>query len=126
MRFFVLALAVIALSHAPRTPAAPPAIAINEINYLLEFIGRSGCKFLRNGSWYEAQRAQSHLRAKYDFLAARDRIKTADDFIEQAATRSSMSGVEYQIQCGAGPAVPSNLWLRNALMGYRSSISPAY
>jgi hypothetical protein len=102
--------------------AAPSPIAVDEINYLLGFIGRSGCKFYRNGSWYDSHRAQSHLRDKYKYLAARDRIKTTDDFIEQVATRSSMSGEEYQIQCEAGPAVPSARWLRTALSGYRLSV----
>jgi hypothetical protein len=121
MRFFVFALAMIALTQSPRAAAAPPATAVDEINYLLGFIDRSGCKFFRNGSWYDAHRAQSHLRQKYDFLAARNRIKSAEDFIEQAATQSSMSGVEYQIQCGAGPALPSNRWLQTALLDYRSA-----
>ena len=121
-RLAVIALAIIVLSHWRPAPAAPPAFAVDEINYLLGFIERSGCKFYRNGSWYDSHRAQSHLRDKYDYLAARGRIKTADDFIEQAATRSSMSGEEYQIQCEAGPVVPSNRWLRTALSGYRSSV----
>jgi hypothetical protein len=123
MRVVVFALAVIVSSHGPNANAAPPAIAVNEITYLLGFIERSGCKFYRNGSWYDSHRAQSHLRDKYNYLAARDRIKSADDFIEQAATRSSMSGAEYQIQCGASAALPSNLWLRTALIDYRSSPS---
>lgn len=121
-RLFVFALAVIVMSHGLPAHAAPPAFAVDEINYLLGFMERSGCRFYRNGSWYDAHRAQSHLRDKYNYLAARDRIKTADDFIEQAATRSSMSGTEYQIQCEAGPAVPSNRWLRTALLEYRSSV----
>jgi hypothetical protein len=121
MRFGVFMLVVIFLIQSPCAQAAPPASAVDEVNYLLGFIGRSGCKFFRNGSWYDSHRAQSHLRDKYNYLAARDRIKTADDFIEQAATRSSMSGIEYQIQCEAGPAVPSNRWLRTALLEYRSS-----
>ncbi len=102
--------------------AAPPAAAVAEINYLLEFVDRSGCKFYRNGSWYDSHRAQSHLRAKYDYLVARDRITSAEDFIEQAATQSSISGKAYQIQCEAGPAVPSNRWLHTALSAYRSSL----
>jgi Family of unknown function (DUF5329) len=121
-RFFVFALAVIVLSHGPPVRAAPPAIAVDEIAYLLGFIERSDCKFYRNGSWYDAHQAQSHLRDKYKYLAAHERIKTAEDFIEQAATRSSMSGIEYQIQCEAGPVVPSNRWLRTALLGYRSAV----
>jgi hypothetical protein len=121
-RLAALTLAIIVLGHWRPAQAAPPAIAVDEINYLLGFIGSSGCKFYRNGSWYDSHRAQSHLRDKYNYLAARDRLKTADDFIEQAATRSSMSGEEYQIQCEAGPAVPSNRWLRTALSGYRLSV----
>jgi hypothetical protein len=121
MRVVVFALAVILSSHGPSANAAPPAIAVAEITYLLGFIDRSGCKFYRNGSWYDSHRAQSHLRGKYNYLAAHDHIKTAEDFIEQAATRSSMSGIEYQIQCEAGPAEPSNRWLRTALLSYRSS-----
>jgi hypothetical protein len=123
MRIFAFALAIILLSQSPCANAAPPAIAVDEINYLLGFIERSGCKFYRNGSWYDSHRAQSHLRDKYNFLAAREHIKTAEDFIEQAATRSSVSGEEYQIQCEAGPALPSNRWLHTALLGYRASAS---
>jgi uncharacterized protein DUF5329 len=121
MRFAAFALAVGFLTHGPQVHVAPPAIAVDEINYLLGFIERSGCKFYRNGSWYDSHRAQSHLHDKYTYLAARGRIKTAEDFIDEAATRSSMSGIEYQIQCEAGPAVPSNRWLRTALTDYRSS-----
>ena len=120
-RACVVALSIIFFSYWQPARAAPPAIAVAEINYLLGFIDRSGCKFYRNGSWYDSHRAQSHLRDKYNYLAARDRIKTADDFIEQGATRSSMSGEEYQIQCEAGPVVPSNRWLHTALLDYRSS-----
>jgi hypothetical protein len=121
-RLAALVLGLVFCGVWPAAHAAPPAIAVTEINYLLDFIDRSGCKFYRNGSWYDSHRAQSHLRDKYNFLAAGNRIKTADDFIEQAATRSSMSGQDYQIQCEAGTAVPSGLWLRTALTGYRTSL----
>ena len=116
-----LVLGLVFLGFWPPAQAAPSATAVDEINYLLGFIDRSGCKFYRNGSWYDSHRAQTHLRDKYNYLAARNRIKTADDFIEQGATRSSMSGEEYQIQCEAGPVVPSNRWLHTALIDYRSS-----
>jgi hypothetical protein len=119
---FAFGLILGGLWHAAH--ATPPAAAVTEINYLLDFIDRSGCMFYRNGSWYDSHRAQSHLRDKYNYLAARGRIKTADDFIEQAATRSSLSGEEYQIRCEAGPAVPSDRWLRTALIDYRSSVAP--
>jgi hypothetical protein len=39
---------------------------------------------------------------KYETLAARNRIKTAEEFIENAATRSSVSGLNYQVRCSGG------------------------
>jgi hypothetical protein len=100
--------------------AAPPAIAQAEINYLLTFVEQSGCDFYRNGSWYDSKKAQSHLRQKFDFLAARGQINTAEDFIEKAATKSSLSGQAYQVQCSGGEAQSSNQWLRDALARYRA------
>ena len=120
-RLSALALGLVFLGHWPAAQAAPPAIAAAEINYLLGFVDRSGCEFYRNGTWYDSHRARSHLRDKYDYLVARDRIKSAEDFIDQAATRSSVSGEAYQIRCEAGPTVPSNVWLRTALSSYRAS-----
>jgi hypothetical protein len=110
-----------ALGCWPSVRAAPPAIAQTEINYLLGFIGRSGCQFYRNGRWYDSKQAQAHLRRKYDILVTRNRIETAVDFIEQAATRSSLSGEAYAIKCNPGPVVTTHEWLREVLARYRSS-----
>jgi hypothetical protein len=99
--------------------AAPPTIAQTEINYLLGFVENSGCKFFRNGSWYDSKRAQTHLRYKYEMLAATDQINTAEDFIDKAATRSSLSGQPYQVRCSGDAAVTSNQWLRDVLARYR-------
>jgi hypothetical protein len=112
---------LVALSYGPAVPAAPPAMAQTEINYLLGFIERSGCQFYRNGKWYDSAQAQAHLRRKYDVLAARNRIETAVDFIDQAATRSSLSGEAYAIKCNNGPVVTTNAWLAEVLARYRSS-----
>jgi len=109
-----------ALGCGPAADAAPPAIANTEINYLLGFVEQSGCQFYRNGSWYTSKEAQAHLRDKYQFLAAKGVIKSAEDFIEQAATRSSLSGKAYAIKCGSAPVVPTNQWLREVLARYRA------
>ena len=95
--------------------------AQTENNYLLGYIENSGCEFYRNGSWYDAKKAQAHLHDKYDYLAARNLISTAEDFIEKAATQSSLSGKAYQVRCSNSDAVTSNQWLRDALAHYRSS-----
>ena len=110
---------IAALNILPAAYAAPPATAAIEISYLLGLIEQSGCEFFRNGTWYDAQRAQAHLRAKYDMLTATDQIKSAEDFIEKAASNSSMSGQPYQIRCGGGAAMTTRQWFSAALARYR-------
>jgi hypothetical protein len=117
---FVLGL-VLALSWPPAADSAPPEIARVEVNYLLGFVEQSGCQFYRNGSWYDSKKAQAHLRDKYEYLAARGLINSAEDFIEQAATKSSLSGKAYEIKCGDAPVVTTNQWLRAVLARYRAS-----
>jgi hypothetical protein len=111
---------VLGLALAPVARAAPPAIAQAEINYLLGFIEDSACEFFRNGSWYDAKKAAAHLRDKYEMLATGDRIHTAEDFIEEAATKSSLSGQPYQVRCSGDKAVATNQWLRDMLTRYRA------
>jgi Family of unknown function (DUF5329) len=114
---------IVALNILPAARAAAPEAAQIEINHLLGLIEQSGCEFFRNGTWYDAKRAQAHLRAKYDMLAASDQIKTAEDFIEKAASISSLSGQPYQIRCGGGAAMTTNQWFGNALARFRGNIS---
>src|SRR5271157_3476681 len=121
-KFLVFALTM-ALNLLPVARAAPPAAAEIEINHLLGLIERSGCEFFRNGTWYDAQRAQAHLRAKYDALIASNQIKTAEDFIEKAASNSSLSGQPYQIRCGGGAAMTTHQWFGAALARFRNNIS---
>jgi Family of unknown function (DUF5329) len=112
---------IVALNILPAVRAAAPATAEIEINHLLGLIEQSGCEFFRNGTWYDAQRAQAHLRAKYDVLAASDQIRTAEDFIEKAASHSSLSGQPYQIRCGGGAPMTTNQWFVAALARYRNT-----
>jgi hypothetical protein len=112
-----LLLAVLAL---PAARAAAPATAQTEINYLLQFVATSGCRFYRNGSWFDASAAQAHLREKYQFLAQANRIHSAEDFIEQAATKSSISGQPYQVSCGGAGPVTSSRWLQAVLAALRN------
>lgn len=110
-------LLAVALLAAAR--AAPPVGAEAEINYLLQFVETSGCEFYRNGSWFDAARAQAHLREKYELLAKGAGINTAEDFIEQTATKSSLSGQPYKVRCGGGEPVTTNQWLHAALAAHR-------
>jgi hypothetical protein len=97
----------------------PPAVV--EINFLLTVLGASGCEFFRNGTWYDAHQAQAHLNNKYQWLVARDRVRSAEDFIDKAATRSSLSGQAYAVRCGGEAPVSSNSWLVEQLRRYREA-----
>ena len=109
------------LALAPVARAAPPAVVQQEIAYLLRYIGESGCEFKRNGTWNDAKTAEAHVRSKYDFLAQMGRIGTTKDFIEKAATESSLSGQPYEIKCGGGLPVPSGPWLSDELTRRQAS-----
>jgi hypothetical protein len=94
---------------------------VAEISYLLNSMGASGCEFYRNGSWYDSQTAQAHLQGKYARLVSMNRIKTAEDFIDQAATRSSLSGKEYAVRCGQEASISSSSWMYGQLLRYREA-----
>jgi hypothetical protein len=103
------------------TKAQPPRDVHAEVEYLLQYIETSGCSFYRNGTWYDATHARAHLSTKYDYLTERQLIGNAEDFINKAATRSSMSGKPYKIRCNDGVEVESGPWLRLVLAKYRAS-----
>lgn len=102
--------------------AAPlPEAARQEVHALLGRLESSGCKFRRNGSWYSATESKDHLLRKLDYLEKKASITTTEAFLEAAASRSSMSGVEYQVQCADNAAQPSAAWLTQQLQQLRQA-----
>ena len=99
--------------------AASAAQAHAEIAYLLDFVAASGCEFYRNGSTYDAVRAAAHLKEKYEALRLTAQRATAEAFIENAASRSSMTGRAYEVGCPGKPRTTTTAWLRGALARYR-------
>lgn len=105
----------------PAHAALLPPAARAEIESLLSRLAVSGCEFRRNGSWYSGAEAQAHLRRKLDYLVDKGAIASAEQFIERAASRSSVSGEAYQVRCGGTPPVPSSTWLFAELGVLRSA-----
>jgi hypothetical protein len=103
---------------------AATLVAEAEIKHLIAHLGASGCQFYRNGSWYDSERAVSHLNRKYEYLLKRGLVPDAEAFIERAATQSSVSGKQYLVRCGNAPEVPSARWLREELEKYRAARAP--
>ena len=87
-----------------------------EITHLLDFIARSGCTFIRNGSEYPAPEARSHMEMKYDY--GKEKITRAEQFIEYIATKSSLTGRPYRVRC-EGREQPTSEWLSAELERYR-------
>ena len=100
--------------------AAQPA-AQAEITGLIDALDSSGCRFERNGKWYDATEARVHLQRKYDWLRKRDLAATPEQFISRAASNSSVSGRPYHVQCPGAPAQPSADWFKRQLEQLRAS-----
>src|SRR5271165_7104234 len=120
MRLALMAIAVFWMATAAAAPALAPA-AQAEIEYLLSAVDSSGCRFYRNGAWYDAKPAAAHLRYKYASLAAKEMIRDTEDFIDRAATKSSLSGQDYAIKCEGITQMSSRQWLTGLLISYRAA-----
>jgi hypothetical protein len=112
----VLALALIAPGLAL---AAPTDSARREIAGLIGALDGSNCRFQRNGSWHDAAEARAHLQRKYDYLLKKDKVDTAEQFIERAASQSSMSGKPYRIACSGQPEQTAAVWFGARLTALR-------
>ena len=71
-----------------------------KIDALIEYVRTLKGVFIRNGVEYTPQEAADHLRDKLSY--AGDGIKTARDFIENVASRSSVTGEVYQVKLSDG------------------------
>ena len=87
------------------------------ISYLISFVEKSDCTYIRNGRQYTAQEAVSHIQKKYGYF--KNKIKTPEDFIRLAASKSLMSGKPYMVKTNSGELLKSEAWLLDALEAYR-------
>ncbi|RTL37444.1 MAG: hypothetical protein EKK53_20965 [Burkholderiales bacterium] len=111
-----------ALALSCSLQAAPlPAPARAEVDALLHRLQTSGCEFNRNGSWYSGTDAKAHLLKKLDDVEGKDRVSTAEQFIERGATGSSMSGKPYLVRCAVKAPVESAPWLKAELQLVRAA-----
>ena len=69
----------------------------DKVQALIAYVEKlDGAVFIRNGSEHDAKQAADHLRRKWD--AAKGKVKTAREYVQQAASKSSRSGKPYQIR----------------------------
>lgn len=115
-----MAILIFALLPSLAYPSDLSSETEDQIEHLLTFVSTSPCKFMRNGTWYEASEAAKHIRKKYDYVLGKGLVDSAEDFIKYSATKSSMSGKKYRVQCGQEPEIESSEWLLTELSSYRA------
>lgn len=104
--------------------AEMPAAEKQKVEKLIATVaGLKDATFLRNGEEHSAQDAADHMRRKW--TSAADRIRTASQFIEHCATRSSISGKPYQIRFKDGRTIESGRFLTEELEKIEAAQPPA-
>ena len=92
-------------------PSTPRANEEQKIEALLKTIETADIVFIRNGEEYTAAEAAAHLRKKYD--SAKDRITTREQFVEEIASASSMTGEPYKVKLKDGLVMTVREWIRS-------------
>jgi hypothetical protein len=99
-----------------------PAIGADkelEIQRLLAMVAESPCTFARNGKTYSAENAAAHLAMKYS--RGKKYAASTEQFIERLASKSSLSGRPYHIQCPGTAPQTSREWLTQKLEALRGA-----
>ncbi len=90
-----------------------------EINGLILAVEKSGCQFIRNGDAHSASDAAEHLRLKY--RKAKAYAKTAEEFIDNLASQSSLTKTPYYLITPQGEKIASGVWLHRELQRLRAA-----
>lgn len=107
----------VALQHQTVYGSSIAIVELTErqkVDRLIQYVrGMKGAVFIRNGSEHSCQEAADHLQTKWK--KHRDRIQSAEEFIEELASRSGFSGDEYKIRFADGTIVTTNAVLKQEL-----------
>ena len=110
----IVALLLLLAAALPAFGQGVPATETQRIEQLIRSVEQlSDARFIRNGSAHDAAAAGQHLRRKW--REAGSRVKTAQQFIELCASRSSVTGRPYEIRFANGSTQTSESFLRARL-----------
>src|SRR5436305_13526208 len=110
-RWLVCVFVLLAICSA--VPARAAESLEQTIAFLFHRIETADATFIRNGQTHTPQEAVAHVRVKYEHF--KPQIKTPEDFIRLAATKSLLTGQFYLIRPRQGSEMPLSAWLRNEL-----------
>ncbi|HEX6962719.1 MAG TPA: DUF5329 family protein [Lacipirellula sp.] len=99
-------------THSTDTPdnASAPSEAAQIRQLIAHIRSLEGAVFIRNGEEHTAVEAAEHLQRKWDF--AGDKIQTAEQFIDELASKSSTTGEDYLIRLNDGTEIAAGAYLR--------------
>jgi len=114
---FLRATMVSVLMAAPVCAHAREARENDRIEHLISSVEKlEGAVFIRNGVEYDPKAAGSHLRMK--LRKAGERVKTAEDFIDGIASKSSVSRKPYTIRKADGSVTDTSVYFHAKLRKY--------
>ncbi|BBU95056.1 DUF5329 family protein [Providencia hangzhouensis] len=93
--------------------ALSPEEKVRTESLLAELGKQQNLTFTRNGTEHSAADAESHLRLK--LRKTEKRLKTTEQFIDNVASKSSITGEEYQVKDAQGNVIPANKYLHGLL-----------
>ena len=89
-----------------------------EIDHLLTYVASADVAFIRNRKEHTAREAVEHMKKKADHF--KEKIRTAEDFIAYAGTKSLLSGQIYTVRLDDGKIMPCADWLKKELARFRA------
>jgi hypothetical protein len=118
-RYLIIAVTAMVLASAMvfAEDTRPRENADEAIAYLLAFVAKSDCAFIRNGQSYAGKQASMHMQDKRRYF--KDQISTPEDFIRLAATKSLQTGQPYMVRTKEGKEVRCDEWMKKVLKEYR-------
>jgi hypothetical protein len=87
-------------------------------DYLLQYVANSEATFIRNGAEHIPAEAVEHIKAKY--VHFKNQIKTPEDFIRLAASKSLLTGSPYLVRMPGAKEMRLDAWLTAALNAHRA------
>jgi Family of unknown function (DUF5329) len=117
IRYAHLVVALVFLSMSAGQLVAAESLD-DSIKFLLDYVEKSDATFIRNGQKHTPQEAVNHIKAKYEHF--KNEIKTPEDFIRLAASKSLLTGKPYLVRAPDGKEMRLDVWLTEALKQYRT------
>lgn len=119
LAFFVV-LGLFALSGVARALDTAEEQKIDRLIQLVSAMREE--KFIRNGKEYDTAKAVRLIKYKYD--QEKPSLKTATEFIEKCAAKSSTTGFPYQIKFPDGTVRDSEAFLKEKLANIENGLPP--